>query len=513
MSETLAFLQTQAPALLMRTAEHLELTGITLVLAFTVGVILAVLASKRIYSRNTLLALVSMLQTIPGIALLVVMMVLFERIGTVPALAALFLYALLPIVQNTIVGLDALSKELAEASRGIGLTRFQQMWYVRLPLAMPMMLAGLRTSAVQTVGLATLCAFIGAGGLGQFINRGLFLSDTKLILLGAIPTTLMALMIHGWVSLISTAVDVTKPRYYRRGAYCIALIVVIALSAFTITVLHRTGAQSSQPTITIGSKNFTEQLIVAEMLAQAIEKSADLKVERRFGLGGSPILHRALVQGNIDMAVEYSGTALTSILQLPTPEDGADVFELVRNGYREHYGLVWMPSLGFDNRYVLAVRAQDARLQHVHTLSQLKATAPSLIAAFDFEFAEREDGYKGLKTRYGLLFGTILDMHPDLLYGALADERADVISAYATDGRLMNRGFRTLVDDAQFFPPYEASIVIRQATLKAHPELQKLLDSLSGGLSSQRMRALNAAVDSKRISVEQAARQALESIR
>ena len=510
MTSVMAFLHAQSPILLTRTAEHLQLTGLTLLLAFSVGVTLAVFASRHAFTRNLLLASVSMLQTVPGIALLVMMMALFGRIGTVPALAALFLYALLPIVQNTLTGLAPLPPELAEAAKGIGLTTFQRMRYVRLPLAMPMMLAGLRTSAVQTVGLATLAAFIGAGGLGQFINRGLFLSDTRLILLGAVPTTLMALLIHGWVSLIGWSADVTKSPRLRRGAMLAALILLVALGAFTAGVLYQPAGRSAEQRIVIGSKNFTEQLIVAEMLAQTIERHSSLSVERRFGLGGSPIIHRALVQGTIDMAVEYTGTALAGILHLPTPEDHALVFPIVQTAYHQQFVLEWLPPLGFDNRYVLAVRTDDARLTDITTLSALKAAAPALTAAFDFEFAERDDGYKGLRSRYGFAFGSVIDMHPDLLYGALADKRADVISAYATDGRLMNRGFRILMDDQHLFPPYEAAVVIRSATLKAHPELKNILLRLSGSLSSERMRALNAAVDAKRLSVEQAASQALQ---
>ncbi len=509
MSAMLRYLHEQTPALLTRTAEHLELTGITLCLAWFAGVFLAAVASRRAATRNLLLAVVSMLQTVPGIALLVMMMALFGRIGAIPALAALFLYALLPIVQNTLVGLASIPGELDEVAKGIGLTRLQRMRYVRLPLALPMMLAGLRTSAVLTVGLATLAAFIGAGGLGQFINRGLFLSDTKLILLGAVPTTLMALLIHGWVSLLAMAADVTRSRRARHGAIVAAVVVVAVFGASTFAVLHRSPTQADQPRIVIGSKNFTEQLIVAEMLAQAIERHTHLQVERRFGLGGSPILHRALLQGNIDMAVEYTGTALASILHLPTPEDQRQVFSEVSDAYHRRFALRWLPPLGFDNRYVLAVRKDDPKLAGITTLSGLKAVAPALTAAFDFEFAERADGYKGLQSRYGLTFGNVIDMHPDLLYGALADKHADVISAYATDGRLTGYGFRTLDDDRKFFPPYEAAIVIREATLKAHPELEQLLLGLSGSLPTDRMRALNAAVDLKRLTVERAAASAL----
>lgn len=510
MNENIAFLFQQWPSLRLRIAEHLELTGITLLLAFIVGVSLAALTMRHKMWRSFLLSVVSVLQTIPGIALLVMMMVLFDRIGTVPALSALFLYALLPIVQNTLVGLTSLSLTLAETAKGIGLTYLQRLLYIQLPLALPMMLAGLRTSAVLTVGLATLGAFIGAGGLGQFINRGLFLSDTKLILLGAIPTAILALLIHGLLGLLESATEPARPRMERYLCGLTALGMMTALATFTVSALVQ-DAPDGAKRVAIGSKNFTEQLIVAEMLAQQIERSTDIRVDRRFGLGGSPFLHKALEQGDIDLAVEYTGTALISILHLPVPSDLEKVFPIVRNAYDKQFQLRWLLPLGFDNSYILAVRNADKRLKSVYTITQLVSSAPGLTAAFDFEFAERDDGYQGLKKRYGLQFGKTVDMHPDLLYDALKKGTVDVISAYATDGRLQDSGLRTLDDDQHFFPPYKAAIVIREETLERYPELEQPLQALSNTLSTERMRRLNAAVDSKRMSVKKAAAKVLSN--
>lgn len=501
------FLSNHSAALVMRLTEHITLTVVTIFSALVIGILLAMVAYRHKVIRVPLLIIVGLLQTIPGIALLVMAMGFFGHIGVLPALFALILYALLPIVQNTLVGLNALAPSLAEVARGLGLNRIQHLYYIRLPIAMPVIMAGVRIAAVQTVGLATLAAFIGAGGLGQFINRGLFLSDTRLILLGAVPAAAMALCIHGLLSLITLAVTAGTPRRMRfwatASSVCIAgglILVVISTLGFK---------QIAVPSVTVGSKNFTEQLIVAEMVAQQIERHSDIPVRRRFGLGGSNVMHQALRDGTIDMAVEYTGTALTSILHLPIPSQRVKVFPLVQDAYQKHFGLRWLPPLGFDNSYRLAIRDQNEQLRDVKTITALTGHAASLKAAFDFEFAEREDGYKGLKKTYGLQFQRVVDMHPDVLYPALLDGSVDVICVYTTDGRIAQSGVRVLQDDRHFFPPYEAAIVVRSEALAAYPDLEKLLLAMSGTLSDEKMREMNAAVDRKELTVEQAAQRLL----
>ncbi len=504
----MSFWHEHASALAARLAEHMALSGTALVIAFALGLLLAVLTHRRRVLWGPLLAVAGMLQTVPGIALLVIMMALFGRIGALPALWALVLYALLPIVQNALVGLNGLPPALGEAARGLGLSRWQRLWLVQLPLAVPTILAGLRIAAVQTVGLATLAAFVGAGGLGQFINRGLFLSDTRLILLGAIPAALLALYLYFLLGLLERAATPVCSLKQRRWALGLAgAMLTLALGG--ILWLPGTHAPAAD-TVTVGSKNFTEQLIVAEMVAQQIETHTKLHVVRRFGLGGSSVMQQALRDGAIDMGVEYSGTALRAILHRPVPTDRRAVLPLVQQAYTQQFGLRWLAPLGFDNSYELAVRTDDARLAGVRSISALVQQAPQLTAAFDFEFAERDDGYAGLQRAYGLHFGKVVDMHPDLLYAALRAGNADVISAYATDGRMAQPGLRALADDRHFFPPYAASVVVSAACLQAHPELGPVLDALSGKLDNARMRALNAAVDSRQMRVEQAAAQALK---
>ncbi len=508
MTELLAYLSTHQTELLRRISEHLLLTGMATLTALLLGVGLAILAFRWPRLRGGVLGLTQVLQTIPGIALLVIMMALLGQLGTVPATAALILYALLPIVQNSLVGLTSLSPALAEAALGLGMNASQRLWWIRLPMAMPMMMAGLRTAAVQTVGLATLAAFVGAGGLGQFINRGLFLSDARLILLGAIPAALIALLIDRLILLLQTLLSpYTLPLVRQRARYVLGVLLVI--SAVLLGMLARGTAPSATAPLVIGSKNFTEQLLLGEIVAQQIEAHTPYTVERRFGLGGSTVLHRALRNGSVDMAVEYSGTGWMNVLKRPLPSDRAQLYPDLRQAYAEQFQLQWLPPLGFDNSYVLAVRHDDPRLDGIDTISKLAAVAPQLQAGFDFEFAGRSDGYVGLKHAYGLNFARVRDMHPDLMYSALLSGATDVIAAYATDGRLSHPNLRTLRDDRPFFPPYAAGLVVREQALAAYPALRPALEALSGTLTTEQMRRLNAAIDTRTLSLKDAASQAL----
>ena len=501
------FIASHRETLLARLAEHLEMAGVAVLMALAVGLLISMAIYRRKEICGFVLSLIRLVQTIPGIALLVVMMSLFHRIGILPAIVTLFLFALLPIVQSTTIALSEIPKELEEVARGLGMTNFQRLLHVRLPLALPHMVAGLRVAAVQTVGLTTLAAFIGAGGLGQFINRGLFLSDTRLILLGAIPAALIALAVDKVISFLELVVSPQIESTARRMAAgaCAAMLL------FTVMFVWHFTERPAHAAITVGSKNFTEQLILAEIIAQTIEHETDMKVERKFGLGGSTILHEALVKGSIDIAVEYTGTALTAILHAPIPSDRAQILPFLKQKYAA-FGLTWLEPLGFSNAYGIGIRDDDPAFAGVETISDLAKRASELDAAFDFEFAERPDGYAGLQKAYGLHFRQVRDMQPDLLYDALSNHRIDVISSYTTDGRLVTHHVRVLRDDRAFFPPYEAAIVVSSALLTKQPKLSKVLAALEGKFSEDTMRSLNAAVDAKRMTVEQAAHSALDRL-
>ena len=252
-------------------------------------------------------------------------------------------------------------------------------------------------------------------------------------------------------------------------------------------------------TIVVGSKNFTEQAILGELLAQHIEARTGLKVERRFYLSGTYICQQALLAGRIDTYVEYTGTALTAILKQTPEGDARAVYERVRHEYASRFGLVVMEPLGFNNTFAIVIRGEDARRLGLHTISQAAPYTPQWRAGFGYEFMERPDGYAGLVRTYGLVFGApprIMDL--GLLYRALLDKQVDLVAGNSTDGLIAARDLAVLEDDRHYFPPYEAVPIIRQDALARHPAVREALAQLSGKISDEEMRRLNYAVDGER---------------
>jgi osmoprotectant transport system permease protein len=394
------------------------------------------------------------------------------------------------------------------------MTSHQRLWLVEIPLAMPVIVAGIRTAAVVGVGIATLSAFIGAGGLGQFINRGLALANTDLILLGAIPAAVLALIVDGSIGAFQWGLSRKRSRGSRFAAPVERLLRPVALAMPVVLIIagyfayYSSGAHSPNPVwgmysadgqaIRIGSKNFTEQLIVGELMAQLIEARTDLRVERRFNLGGTMICHGALMSGGIDLYAEYTGTALTAILKQPVIADPARAYDKVARDYSQRFAAKWLRPFGFNNTYAITVRESDATSRGLRKISDLAAVAGRLRAGFTAEFSERPDGYPGLRRSYGLKFGEVRDLDPAIMYQAIANREVDVICAFATDGRIAAFDLQPLRDDRGFFPPYQAAPVIRNEVLQAHPELSEVLGLLAGRLDDATMQKLNFEVDEKK---------------
>jgi len=266
-----------------------------------------------------------------------------------------------------------------------------------------------------------------------------------------------------------------------------------------IVLLLACSAPSCAPSadrIVVGSKNFTEQILLGELLAQYIEAKTGLAVERRLNLGGTFICHRAIVSGQIDAYVEYTGTALTAILKREPVRDPHQAYRHVREAYRAQFGIEWLKPLGFENTFALVVRGEDARRWNLRTISDLARYAPRWRAGFGYEFMERPDGFPGLARTYGLRFADpprIMDL--GLIYRALREHQVDVVAGNSTDGVIAAFDFVVLEDDRRFFPPYEAVPIVRIETLRRHPELRTALEQLGGRISAEEMRRLNYAVD------------------
>jgi len=506
------FWSTHQGELFAMLTRHVWLVLVATSLATAIGVPLGVLAAKRPRLGKSIVGLTNLVQTIPSLALFGFLLPLpfIGGVGARTALVALVLYGILPILQTTAAGIGSVDRSLVRAATAMGLTARQRLLLIEIPLALPSMLAGIRVSTVVSVGTATIAAAIGAGGLGEYIFRGLAMVDATVILAGAIPSAALALLADALLAWIGRRASDRHRRWFpsrRRAAVGAALVATLMLIVAAVVVYTQRGSSS---TITIGSKNFTEQILLGELLAQTIERGTSLHVERKLNLGGTLICERALASGDIDAYVEYSGTALTAIFKEPVIRDRRAVLELIRQRYADS-GRTLLEPLGFNNTFAILVRGDVARSLGLRTISDAVPHARGWRAGFGYEFLEREDGYKGLARAYGLTFREpphVMDL--SLSYRALAGQQVDLIAGDATAGAIAALDLHMLEDDKAFFPPYDAVPVIRSATLLAHPELRGALHGLAGRLDEATMRTLNEAVDIKRRDAAQVVREFLE---
>ncbi len=267
------------------------------------------------------------------------------------------------------------------------------------------------------------------------------------------------------------------------------------LFLFALAVLACSSATGQDPKVRVGSKNFTEQEILGEIVAQLIERQTGLTVERRFGLGGTDICHAALMTGELDVYVEYTGTGLLTVLRMPVISHPVEAHRVVAGAYRDQFDLEWLPPIGFNNTYAMTVRAGQAEEKGWEKIGDLVDDGTELRGGFTSEFMERPDGYPGLREAYELTLGDTVDLDPGLMYQAVADGQVDVICAFATDGRIAEFNLRTLHDDLGFFPPYDAAPIVRGEILRKYPSIRDALVPLAGTITDAEMRSMNHAVD------------------
>ncbi len=513
-SEFFHFLGEHASSLQQKTLEHITLTALALFFASAIAIPLGVVITRLSPLRNIILNAGSVSQTIPSLAMLA-FLVPFLGLGNAPALVVLTFYALYPILRSTYTGLKSVPPECNEAAEGLGFSSFQKLWWVELPLALPIIISGIRVATAMTVGIATIAAFIGAGGLGDFITQGLALNDSFLILLGAIPTALLALFFDYGISQVETRLNNRKTKLYKTprmkkifiGASCLLLLFL------TGSFFFKEYINNKSESIVIASKNFTEQYILAELMAQLIEAKTHLKVIRKFNLGATDIIHQALLKGDVDLYPEYSGTAYMSVLKEPLAVKSEHVLQKVRSVYKEKFNLLWLEPFGFSNSQSLALKKDFAQKHHIRSLSDLARVSSYLKIAVPPEFLKRADGFPGLGKIYGLKFKEIIQVDPNLMYSAIENQKVDVLAAFTTDGKLQKHNLITLKDDKAFYPPYHAAPVIREASLTSHPEIRQALAPLFGLITEKAMTELNYKVDVEGLSPAETVRQFLEKFK
>ena len=475
-------------------AAHVRLTLAALAAGVLLGVPAGVLVSRVRRLEAPVLGLAGVIQTIPALALLAVMVPLLSGlglpgIGTLPAFLGLVLYSLLPILRNTVTGLQGIDPAVVEAARGVGMTPRQRLFRVELPLALPVVVAGIRIATSWTVGMATLSTPVGAPSLGNYIFSGLQTRNSAAILTGCVAAAMLALVLDG---LARAAGHGLADR--RRGLLATATIGLLALAAWAWAPLAPARVAAATRPIVIGAKTFTEQYVLAEVLADTVRAGTGRDVKTLASLG-STVAFDALRRDEIDLYVDYTGTLWATVMGRKGPGGSRrEVAEEVRRWLAEEAGVSLVASLGFENAYCFAVRHETAEALGLRSLGDLSRHARALSLASDYEFFAREE-WRAVRAAYGLAFREKRTMDPSLLYEAIEARQVDAITAYSSDGRIDALGLVVLEDEKRAMPPYDAVVLASPRLARAAPDVLAAVRALDGTIDVRTMRALNRRVD------------------
>ena len=494
------FLQLNWSELLVLIGQHVKLVLIAILVAVAIGVPTGILLTRRRALSGPVLGIANVMQTIPSLALFgfLIPLPFIGGIGARTALVALVLYSLLPIIRNTITGILGVEPSVREAAVAMGMTDGQVLRQVELPLAMGVIVTGIRVATVIAVGVTTIAAAVGAGGLGVYIFRGLQQYDNNLLLAGALSAALLALAADFSLGLLEKRFSLAerkRQRSARRRKVALAVATVLILIA-GVAVWWGRGERDKADRITIGSKDFTESALLAEIVAQMLE-ARGVSVERRFELGGN-LPHEALVSGTLDVYPEYTGTSYTAILHHDPISDPRAVYDQIKKEYGERFNIGVSAPLGFENTFAILVRGAEARRLNLKTISEAASLTTSWRAGFGQDFMSRADGYPGFSKAYGLKFAEVREMDLSLTYIALSSREVDLIAGNSTDGRIATLDLFQLADDRRYFPPYEAVYLVRQDAFNRVPALREVLAGLANAVSTEDMRRLNYEIDGNR---------------
>ena len=495
MSKLLATFQERFGDWLTALGQHLQLSLLTLLLAVFLAVPLAVYLSTRKRASNWVLQVAGIFQTIPSMALLGLFIPIMG-IGTLPALTALVIYAIFPILQNTITGLQGIDPSLEEAGIAFGMTKWERLKKFEIPLAMPVIMSGIRTAAVMIIGTATLAALIGAGGLGSFILLGIDRNNASLILIGALSSAFLAIAFN----LLLKWMEKAK----LRTIFAAFAVMILGLGAsYTPSLLSKPEKEN----LVIAGKLGPEPEILANMYKILIEENTDMTVTVKPNFGKTTFLYEALKKGDIAIYPEFTGTVTESLLK-PAPQVGHDpgaVYQAARDGIKRQDDLALLKPMAYQNTYAVAVPKKIAQEYGLKTISDLKKVEGQLKAGFTLEFNDREDGNKGLQKVYGLNL-QVSTMEPALRYQAIQSGDIQITDAYSTDAELARYDLVVLEDDKQLFPPYQGAPLMKTALLEKHPELEAVLNKLAGKITADQMSQMNYQVGVEGKSAAQVAR-------
>lgn len=463
--------------------QHILISFVALLCALIIAIPLGIYIARHLKISEGVLGIAAVLQTIPSLALLGLLIPLLG-IGIVPAIVAIVIYALLPILRNTYTGIRKVDPSLIEAADAMGMTPMKRLFKVELPLAMPVIMAGIRTAMVLIIGTTTLAALIGAGGLGDIILLGIDRNDTALLILGAVPAALLAII-------FDLLLRVIEKRSFRQSIIWLSATALIVIAVSVIPLFNNT-----QKDLVIAGKLGAEPEILINMYKELIEQDTSLTVELKPGMGKTTFLFNALKNKNIDIYPEFTGTALTEFLKEDAVStDSAEVYNQAKEGMAKTFNMDMLSPMEYNNTYTLAVPQAYADQNNLTTISDLQNVSSQVKVGFTREFADRNDGYVGMTKLYGFTFPHLQTMEPKLRYSAIASGDIQLMDAYSTDSELQRYKLKVLKDDKGLFPPYQGAPLMRDETLKQYPEVAEALDRLSGQITDDEMRKMNYEVD------------------
>ena len=486
------------------TIEHVLISLLAISIASVLGIILGIIISEYRRFSGLILGTVNILYTIPSIALLG-FFITITGVGNTTALIALIIYALLPIIRSTYTGIVNINPLIIEASEGMGSTKLQQLFKVKLPLALPVLMSGIRNMVTMTIALAGIASFVGAGGLGVAIYRGITTNNSAMTFLGSLLIALLALIFDFILGIMEKRLTNHKRTKYKVNFKLIILGIFIIIFGAYFSLNSK-----KDKTINIATKPMTEGYILGQMLTELIEQDTDLKVNITNGVGGGTSnIHPAIVKGEFDLYPEYTGTSWEAVLKKEDSYDESKFDELQKE-YKEKYNLEYINLYGFNNTYGLVVNKDIAEKYNLKTYSDLAKVSNNLIFGAEYDFFEREDGYKELQKVYNMDFKKKIDMDIGLKYQAMKDKKIDVMVIFTTDGQLAISDVIVLEDDKKMYPSYRAGTVVRSEILSEYPELKPVLEKLNNILDDKTMADLNYQVESKGKKPEDVAREYLQ---
>lgn len=472
--------------------EHLGISLIAIIIAVFLGGTVGIIISEWSRTAKLTLGAINFLYTIPAISMLG-FLIPFSGIGNTTAVIALTVYALLPMVRNTHTGMTNIDNAILEAAKGMGSTRLQILFKIKLPLAMPVIMSGIRNMVTMTIALAGIASFIGAGGLGVAIYRGITTNNAAMTTTGSLLIALLALFMDFVLGFIERRMKKRSVKTKKIKRIFVGTVSILCTAVIGCALLQF----QTKDTLQIATKPMTEEYILGEMLDLVIEQDTDLTVELTQGVGGGTSnIHPAMKSGEFDLYPEYTGTAWNMVLknkELYTE----DLFDSMQQEYNDNLHMQWAGMYGFNSGYGLAVRRQVAEKYNLKTYSDLSAVSNQLIFGAEYDFYEREDGYDTICEIYGLDFKKTIDLDIGLKYQAINQEKVDVMTIFTTDGQLPVSDIVVLQDDKQFFPSYYCGNVVRNEVLEEHTELTNVLQKLTGIITDSDMAKMNYEVETE----------------